>query len=92
MKKKKTGYVGQYYGGCDHFGMMDEIMKSGPVSIAFMVYPDLVNYKSGVYRHVQLGENVDPKFEPANHAVLITGWGTTSTGEKYWEVRNSWGQ
>ena len=86
------GYVGGYYGACDQFSMMDEILKSGPIAIAFMVYPDLVNYQGGVYRHVELASNAaDPKFEPANHAVLITGWGTTAQGEKYWEIRNSWG-
>ena len=27
-----------------------------------------------------------------NHAVVIVGWGFSSTGKLYWVVRNSWGE
>ena len=26
-----------------------------------------------------------------DHSVIITGWGETEDGTKYWVVRNSWG-
>ncbi|KAG5900449.1 hypothetical protein JTB14_029335 [Gonioctena quinquepunctata] len=59
-----------------------EIMKNGPVEAAFSVYADFVNYKSGVYQHVQgtlLG----------GHAIRIIGWGIEN-GTPYWTVANSW--
>eukprot|EP00689_Sawyeria_marylandensis_P001763 EC822375.1.p1 GENE.EC822375.1~~EC822375.1.p1 ORF type:complete len:197 (+),score=90.94 EC822375.1:3-593(+) len=83
-------YVGGYYGASNEQLMMNEIYENGPISVAFMVYDDLVNYKEGIYRHVKLNNENDPIFENANHAVLITGWGVQN-GVKYWEVKNSWG-
>merc|ERR1712038_690887 len=59
-----------------------ELMTNGPVEVSFTVYEDFVNYKSGVYQHVnghQLG----------GHAVRMLGWGEEN-GTPYWLVANSW--
>jgi len=60
-----------------------EITKNGPVEAAFTVYQDFVTYKSGVYVHTS-GQVL------GGHAVKMIGYGTTSSGEDYWLVQNSW--
>merc|ERR1712093_930576 len=60
-----------------------EIMENGPVEAAFSVYSDFVHYKSGVYEH-KSGQML------GGHAIKIIGFGTTASGEKYWQVANSW--
>ena len=36
----------------------------------------------------------DPLCDPTdlNHAIIITGWGFSSTDKLYWIVKNSWGE
>lgn len=41
-------------------------------------------YKSGVFDDPNCGTNLD-------HAVLLVGYGTDSTGQEYWLMKNSWG-
>jgi cathepsin B len=60
-----------------------EVMKNGPVEVAFDVYEDFFNYKSGVYTHKTGGL-------AGGHAVKLLGWGTLS-GVDYWLIANSWG-
>lgn len=84
-------YVGGFYGGCSEMAMMLELVKNGPVGVAFEVYPDFMNYKEGIYHHTGLADSVNP-FELTNHAVLLVGYGRChKTGQKYWIVKNSWG-
>jgi len=62
--------------------IMEEVQKNGPVEVAFTVYSDFPNYKSGVYQHTSgrvLG----------GHAVRLIGWGE-ERGVKYWLIANSW--
>ncbi|KAL0281458.1 UNVERIFIED_CONTAM: hypothetical protein PYX00_002442 [Menopon gallinae] len=59
-----------------------EIMTNGPVEGAFMVFADFINYKSGVYQHVDGGIM-------GGHAIKILGWGVED-GTPYWLVANSW--
>ncbi|GFR70692.1 dipeptidyl peptidase 1 [Elysia marginata] len=88
-------YVGGYYGACNEVAMMEAIYNRGPVAIGFMVYNDFTRYQSGVYHHVFDSENhpFEP-FELTNHAVLVVGWGevTSPSYERYWIVKNSWGE
>lgn len=84
-------YVGGFYGGCSEAAMMMELVKNGPMAVAFEVYPDFMHYKEGIYHHTGLGDPFNP-FELTNHAVLLVGYGHCHmTGQKYWIVKNSWG-
>jgi len=60
----------------------------GPLSISLSVgQKDLYYYASGVY------DNPKCRGETAadlDHTVLLTGYGTSHHGEKYWWIRNSW--
>ncbi|XP_072317940.1 dipeptidyl peptidase 1 [Eucyclogobius newberryi] len=84
-------YVGGFYGGCSEAAMMLELVKNGPMAVAFEVYSDFMHYKEGIYHHTGLTDAVNP-FELTNHAVLLVGYGRCHmTGQKYWIVKNSWG-
>jgi len=68
----------------DESQIMSEIYENGSVEVAFSVYEDFLNYKSGVYQHVTgsfLG----------GHAVKCIGWGVEN-GVKYWIIVNSWNE
>ncbi|XP_028321415.1 dipeptidyl peptidase 1 [Gouania willdenowi] len=85
-------YVGGFYGGCSEMAMMQELVKNGPMAVAFEVYPDFMHYKEGIYHHTGLADPFNP-FELTNHAVLLVGYGRCHmTGQKYWIVKNSWGE
>ena len=71
--------------------MRVELVRNGPMAVAFEVYSDFFHYKGGVYQHTGLQDKFNP-FELTNHAVLLVGYGVDAeTGLKYWSVRNSWG-
>ncbi|XP_054160421.1 dipeptidyl peptidase 1-like [Oppia nitens] len=100
-------YVGGFYGGCNEELMRLSLVKNGPISVSFEVYDDFMSYSSGIYSHTGVshrsGSNdimlmdsvVGVRYDPfaiTNHAVLAVGYGADpKTGEKYWIVKNSWG-
>ena len=57
-----------------------------PVSVAFQVVDGFSDYKSGVYTSTSCANGPSD----VNHAVLAVGYGTDSSGMKYWLVKNSW--
>jgi len=61
-----------------------DLMKKGPLYVAFTVYGDFQTYKSGVYKHTT-GESL------GGHAVELIGWGTEA-GTDYWLIKNSWNE
>ncbi|XP_019631919.1 PREDICTED: dipeptidyl peptidase 1-like isoform X1 [Branchiostoma belcheri] len=85
-------YVGGFYGGCNEELMQLELVKNGPMAVAFEVYDDFLHYKGGIYEHTGLRDPFNP-FEITNHAVLLVGYGRDlETGAKFWTVKNSWGE
>lgn len=85
-------YVGGFYGGCNEELMKMELVRNGPMVVAFEVYPDFETYRGGIYHHTGLRSKFNP-FMLTNHAVLAVGYGfDKDTGEKYWIIKNSWGE
>lgn len=97
---KNYGYVGDYYGGCNEEAMMEEIYNNGPIVVAINATPELYYYKTGIFhsdavkKEGKLEKNVKP-WEYTNHAVVAIGWGEEMINdklEKYWILKNSWGE
>lgn len=61
-----------------------ELMESGTLSSAFLVYEDFLMYKSGVYHHVS-GSPL------GGHAIKVIGFGKQD-GKDYWLAVNSWNE
>lgn len=77
--------VGEYGGVYGELGMMQEIYRGGPISCGIAATADLEdNYVGGIYKDTSGAMQTD-------HDISIVGWGETEDGEKYWEIRNSWG-
>lgn len=66
--------------------VQEDIMKYGPVQMAFVVYQDFLTYSSGVYRRLSGGI-------VGGQVVKLSGWGVdTVTGLPYWIAANNWGR
>eukprot|EP00998_Keelungia_sp_KM082_P006444 NODE_2693_length_1009_cov_74.595238_g2673_i0.p1 GENE.NODE_2693_length_1009_cov_74.595238_g2673_i0~~NODE_2693_length_1009_cov_74.595238_g2673_i0.p1 ORF type:complete len:292 (+),score=63.98 NODE_2693_length_1009_cov_74.595238_g2673_i0:48-923(+) len=63
--------------------MMKEIMARGPIACGIDATEALEKFRGGSVFHGR-GESI-------NHIISVAGWGTTSSGDEYWIVRNSWG-
>lgn len=86
----KYYYVGGFYGACNEYLMMRELVQNGPISVSFEVYSDFHHYKGGIYRHTGFEDSYNP-WQITNHAVLLVGYGTDQkSGKDYWIVKNSW--
>ncbi|CAD6187439.1 unnamed protein product [Caenorhabditis auriculariae] len=72
----------------DEESIINWLVNFGPVNIGMAVIQPMRAYKGGVFT---------PSAEACKneviglHALLITGYGTSKDGEKYWIVKNSWG-
>lgn len=70
----------------DHVSMANALASYGTLAVALDVADNgFYYYTSGVYKSTVCSQS------SVNHAVNIVGYGTTSTGQKYWIMRNSWG-
>jgi len=58
------------------------LYSNGPVSIGAHA-DEWFYYSGGVFDSSCKTEN--------DHAILLTGWGVTESGIKYWVIKNSWG-
>ena len=67
--------------------MMAEIYARGPIACYVNASP-LHEYNGGIFT------SSDPSQDRStNHVVSVVGWGVDSkTGQKFWNVRNSWGE
>uniref|UniRef100_A0A3Q3VZP8 Pro-cathepsin H n=1 Tax=Mola mola TaxID=94237 RepID=A0A3Q3VZP8_MOLML len=70
----------------DEMGMEDAVATRNPVSFAFEVTSDFMQYSHGVYTSTECHRTSDK----VNHAVLAVGYGKEN-GSPYWIVKNSWG-
>uniref|UniRef100_A0A0M3K3L4 Cathepsin F (inferred by orthology to a S. mansoni protein) n=1 Tax=Anisakis simplex TaxID=6269 RepID=A0A0M3K3L4_ANISI len=74
----------------DETSIIDWLLHFGPVNVVINATADIKQYKGGVYTPDQ--------WECENkiiglHALNIMGYGTwNETNEKYWIIKNSWGQ
>lgn len=72
----------------DEQGLQESLFTHGPVSIAYEVTDDFMDYDSGVY----VGKTCHQDTQHVNHAVLAVGFGHDKAKNiDYWIVKNSWG-
>jgi len=67
--------------------LMEALVKFGPLPVAIDASSDAFSYyKSGLFGSVsgQCTQNTD-------HAVLLTGYGVDTKGNKFWTIKNQWG-
>ena len=69
----------------DENELQDALFNHGPVSVAFEVVDDFMDYSTGVYSSTDCKSST----MDVNHAVLAVGYGTEN-GSPYWIVKNSW--
>jgi cathepsin L len=81
-----VGYVDIAEG--DEKGLEAAVATLGPVAAAMDAgRPTFQFYSDGIYFDPECGNRADD----VNHAVLVVGYGTEPSGQKYWLVKNSYG-
>jgi len=92
---QSNAYTTYHCSGCiytavgDELNLKDAVANEGPVAIAIDASPlHFQFYKSGIIDDPSCGTD----YPSINHAVLAVGYDTNSQGQKYWIVKNSWGQ
>lgn len=89
FKKQNIGATDQGYVDIpanDEKKLTEAVATLGPVAVAIDASQTSFQfYQDGVYYE----PNCSSKY--LDHAVLVVGYGTDSSGEDYWLVKNSWG-
>lgn len=63
-----------------------DVLNSGKaIIIGMTVFEDFRYYKTGVYEHLQ-GNQL------GGHCMALVGYGTSTKGEHYWLIKNSWSE
>ncbi|XP_026229291.1 cathepsin L1-like [Anabas testudineus] len=71
----------------DEDALAEALNDVGPLSVVLNVGDKTFDfYKTGIYYNPECDENQQ------SHAMLLVGYGETAKGEKYWIVKNSWGE
>lgn len=68
-------------------GLLNAVGTIGPISVAVDVVNDFQFYSHGIYESTECMNDHDD----LNHAITVVGYGMTSTGKKYYTIKNSWG-
>ena len=58
----------------------------GPIATKIFVTENFMLYSSGVFH-----DKICLNYGQTNHAVLVVGYGTDSTGVDFWILKNNWG-
>lgn len=85
LPDEKTGYV-------DAYTLASFIYNYGPVvtMVNGQCYDFAYHFSNP--KHVISEKDYSCDSTDLNHAVVIVGWGFSTTGKLYWVVRNSWGE
>ncbi|CAL8460756.1 g287 [Coccomyxa elongata] len=67
--------------------VMEAIYTKGPMTVSVNAEgEDWRFYKAGIYNNTRCS----PKLKKLDHAVVVSGYGETEDGQKYWIVKNTW--
>jgi cathepsin C len=64
------GYIGGYYGSCNHKKMARELVKNGPIVVGFNTEAGLWHYESGLYESVESLVETSESDHPASWGVF----------------------
>jgi len=85
LKDYPNATVAEYGQVSGAAAMQAEIYARGPIACGIDA-AEILDYKGGIFSDSNAGRDID-------HIISVTGWGYDATsGTKYWNVRNSWGQ
>lgn len=57
-------YYLRFYGACNEALMKIELVKNGPLVVAFEVYDDFMSYRGGIYHHTFSRDRKNFRFSP----------------------------
>ncbi|KAL3157264.1 hypothetical protein ABBQ38_001497 [Trebouxia sp. C0009 RCD-2024] len=69
------------------YALKEALFTKGPLTVSVDAAPDsFVFYSSGIYNNTACHS----EYKDLDHAVLVSGYGTTEDGHDYWLVKNTW--